>query len=163
MTTLPADPRIEAAGARTRQAAQERAAAYGPPKAQPTPKTDKEKKEELRKQRERFQAAGQRRFAAGPDLAGPDLAGAASAAPPHGATPAPCPGCGTAPPGRDDGPPHPSEPHPMNFTRCGEPGAPHPVNVIVVRRPTTRGTAVPTPMNLTRFTAPHRMRTRPAP
>jgi hypothetical protein len=70
MTTPLDDPRIEAAAARTKEAAQERAAAYGPPKWQPawkrqTEKTDQEKKKQLRKQRERLQAAGQRRFATG--------------------------------------------------------------------------------------------------
>lgn len=70
MTTPLDDPRIEAAGARTRQAAQESAAAYGPSKWQPmwkrrTPKTDQEKKKQPREQRARLQAAGRRRFAAG--------------------------------------------------------------------------------------------------
>lgn len=38
MTTPPDDPRAEAAAARTKEAAQERAAAYGPPKWQPVRK-----------------------------------------------------------------------------------------------------------------------------
>ncbi|GAA1545781.1 hypothetical protein GCM10009730_63570 [Streptomyces albidochromogenes] len=69
MTTPPADPRIEAVAARLREAAQERADAYGPPPAwEPIwkrprkPKADREKKQELRKQRKRLKAAGIRRF-----------------------------------------------------------------------------------------------------
>jgi hypothetical protein len=70
MTTPQDDPRIEAAAARTKQAAQERAAAYGPRwepiwKRPPAPKTDQDKKKELREQRERLQAAAQRHFTAG--------------------------------------------------------------------------------------------------
>jgi hypothetical protein len=69
--TTPADPRIEAAAARTKEAARERDAAYGPPRGRPdgkrprTANTDQEKKEELREQRKRLQTAGQRHFAAG--------------------------------------------------------------------------------------------------
>jgi hypothetical protein len=66
------DLRIEAAAARTKAAARERAAAYGPLRGRPdgksprTAKTDQEKKkEQLREQRKRLQAAGQRHFAAG--------------------------------------------------------------------------------------------------
>jgi hypothetical protein len=70
MSTPQYDPRIEAAAARTKQAAQERAAAYGPRrepirKRQPAPKTDQDRKKQARKQRERLQAAAQRHFTAG--------------------------------------------------------------------------------------------------
>ncbi|MFD8220838.1 hypothetical protein ACFV2U_46055 [Streptomyces sp. NPDC059697] len=71
MTTPPDDPRIEAAVARMREAAQERAAMLGPPLWAPiwkrprTPKSKAEKKRELRKQRRRLQDAGRRRFFAG--------------------------------------------------------------------------------------------------
>ncbi|MFE9636775.1 hypothetical protein [Streptomyces sp. NPDC006463] len=69
MTTPSEDPRIEAVAIRLREAAQARAEAYGPqPAWEPIwkrprkPKTDREKKAELRKQRKRRKAAGIRRF-----------------------------------------------------------------------------------------------------
>ncbi|WP_327321115.1 hypothetical protein OG735_00285 [Streptomyces sp. NBC_01210] len=66
MTTTPSsDPRIEAVAARLREAAQERAEAYGPPpiwKRPRKPKAAREKKAELAKQRKRLKAAGIRRF-----------------------------------------------------------------------------------------------------
>ncbi|WP_331759425.1 hypothetical protein [Streptomyces sp. NBC_01579] len=71
MTTPSEDPRIEAAAARLKEAAHERADAYGPPLWEPiwkrprTPKSQAQKKQELRKQRRRLQAAGRRRFFAG--------------------------------------------------------------------------------------------------
>jgi hypothetical protein len=67
----PQDPRIEDVLARLRHSAQERATTYGPPPWEPiwkrprTPKSDPEKKRELRKQRRRLQDAGRRRFVAG--------------------------------------------------------------------------------------------------
>ncbi|MFD5065412.1 hypothetical protein [Streptomyces sp. NPDC058394] len=73
MTMPPKDPRIEAAAAQVREAAQERADAYGPPPWEPIwkrPRTSKSQaqaqtKQELRKQRRRLQEAGRRRFFAG--------------------------------------------------------------------------------------------------
>ena len=71
MTTPSEDPRIEAAVARMREGAQERAAVLGPPPWEPlwrrprTPKSQAEKKRELRKQRRRLQDAGRRHFFAG--------------------------------------------------------------------------------------------------
>ncbi|MFF1847129.1 hypothetical protein ACFVW9_36315 [Streptomyces sp. NPDC058217] len=71
MTTPSEDPRIEAAAARMKEAAQERADAYGPLAWEPiwkrprTPKSQAQKKQELRKQRRRLQGAGRRRFFAG--------------------------------------------------------------------------------------------------
>ncbi|MFF7581139.1 hypothetical protein ACFZBE_40370 [Streptomyces sp. NPDC008061] len=71
MTTPPKDPRIEAAAARVKEAAQERADAYGPPPWEPiwkrprTPKSQAQMRQELRKQRRRLQEAGRRRFFAG--------------------------------------------------------------------------------------------------
>ncbi|MET7552136.1 hypothetical protein ABZS95_43060 [Streptomyces sp. NPDC005479] len=68
MTTPPDDPRIEAAAARMKEAAQERAATYGPSPWEPiwkrprTPKSQAQMKQELRKQRRRLQEAGRRRF-----------------------------------------------------------------------------------------------------
>ncbi|WP_236669596.1 hypothetical protein [Streptomyces antimycoticus] len=74
MTTPPKDPqiqedpRIEAAAARVKEGVQKRAVAYAPPPWQPIwkrprkPLTKAQKKERLRKQRERLQAAGRRRF-----------------------------------------------------------------------------------------------------
>ncbi|MFJ7209525.1 hypothetical protein ACIQWR_39090 [Streptomyces sp. NPDC098789] len=60
-TTPPADPRIEAVAARLKEAAQKRAEAYAPPtdwqpiwKRPRTPKSDADKKKELRKQRRRL-------------------------------------------------------------------------------------------------------------
>lgn len=107
MTVPPEDPRIEAVAARLREAVQERAAAYGPLPAWEAiwkrprkPKTDREKKQELRKQRK---AAGIRRFYAGQSRRpGPGPGRTASAVPPRAAMPAPCPGCGTPPPGCGD-------------------------------------------------------------
>ena len=71
MTTPSEDPRIEAVAARVKESAQERANAYGPPRWEPvwkrprTPKSQAQKKKELRKQRRRLQDAGRRRFIAG--------------------------------------------------------------------------------------------------
>ncbi|WP_308296900.1 hypothetical protein [Streptomyces sp. ISL-44] len=73
MTTTPSsDPRIEAVAARLREAAQERAATYGPPpawepiwKPPQKPKSIKARKAELAKQRKRLKAAGIRRFYGG--------------------------------------------------------------------------------------------------
>ncbi|MET8404358.1 hypothetical protein [Streptomyces sp900116325] len=71
MTMPSKDPRIEAAAARLKEAAQERADAYGPPPREPiwkrprTPKSQAQKKQELRKQRRRLQGAGRRRLFAG--------------------------------------------------------------------------------------------------
>ena len=71
MTTPPEDPRIEAAAARLKEAARERAVAYGAPSWEPiwkrprTPKSQALMKQELRKQRRRLQEAGRRRFFAG--------------------------------------------------------------------------------------------------
>ncbi|WP_331759459.1 hypothetical protein [Streptomyces sp. NBC_01579] len=71
MTTPPKDPRIEAAAAQVQASIQERADAYGAPRWEPiwkrprTPKSQAQKKQELRKQRRRLQAAGHRRFFAG--------------------------------------------------------------------------------------------------
>lgn len=67
----PEDPGIEAAVARLKEAAQERADVYGSPPWEPiwkrprTPKSQAQMKQELRKQRRRLQAAGHRRFFAG--------------------------------------------------------------------------------------------------
>ncbi|MFB6783424.1 hypothetical protein ACFCX0_40415 [Streptomyces sp. NPDC056352] len=68
--TTPEDPRIEEVLAHVRQGAQERAAAYPPPwepiwKRPRTPKSQAQKKQELREQRRRLQDAGCRRFFAG--------------------------------------------------------------------------------------------------
>ncbi|GGN45398.1 hypothetical protein [Streptomyces fuscichromogenes] len=72
MTIPPDDPRIEAALARVRQGAQERAAALGPPplwqpiwKRPRMPLTKAEKTKRLSRQRQRLQRAGQRRFFTG--------------------------------------------------------------------------------------------------
>jgi hypothetical protein len=71
MTMPSKDPRIEAAAARLKEAAQERADAYGPPPWEPiwkrprTPKSQAQMKQELRRQRRRLQDAGRRRFFAG--------------------------------------------------------------------------------------------------
>ncbi|MEU9158124.1 hypothetical protein AB0D59_48265 [Streptomyces sp. NPDC048417] len=71
MTTPPNDPRIEAALARVRQGAQERADVLGPPPWQPIwkrprkPLTKAERKKRLLLQRQRLQQAGQRRVCAG--------------------------------------------------------------------------------------------------
>ncbi|MFD5935528.1 hypothetical protein [Streptomyces sp. NPDC060333] len=70
MTDMPpADPRIEAVAARLKEAAHERAGAFGPPpvwqpiwKRPRKPKSIKAKKAELAKQRKRLKAAGVRRF-----------------------------------------------------------------------------------------------------
>ncbi|MGW3747346.1 hypothetical protein ACWD62_44425 [Streptomyces sp. NPDC005146] len=71
MTMPPKDPRIEAAAARVKEAAQECADAYGPSPWEPIwkrpriPKSQAQMKQELRKQRRRLQRAGRRRFFAG--------------------------------------------------------------------------------------------------
>lgn len=68
--TVQDDPRIEAAAARVRQAAQQRAAAYGAPPWEPlwkrsrTPKSKAQKMQKLHQQRQRLQEAGRRRLAA---------------------------------------------------------------------------------------------------
>ncbi|MEV6742377.1 hypothetical protein AB0N14_38100 [Streptomyces sp. NPDC051104] len=69
--STPQEPRIEAALARVRAGAQERAAVLGPSPWEPiwkrsrTPKSKAQKKRELRKQRRRLQDAGRRHFVAG--------------------------------------------------------------------------------------------------
>ncbi|MFB6710425.1 hypothetical protein ACFCW6_37705 [Streptomyces sp. NPDC056333] len=71
MTTPSKDTRIGAAAARVQEAVQERADAYGPPPWEPiwkrprTPKSQAQKKQELRKRRRRLQDGGHHRFIAG--------------------------------------------------------------------------------------------------
>jgi hypothetical protein len=119
MTTPQQDPRIEAAAARTRQAAPEWATAYGPRpwqsawKRAPASKIDQEKKKELREQRKRLQAAGQATSPPG-SPAGPGPAAAGTAAPPPGTMPVPRPGRGTPPRGDE-----------ANRIDIGRPGGAH--------------------------------------
>ncbi|GAA3482302.1 hypothetical protein [Streptomyces yanii] len=71
MTMPSQDSRIEAAAARLKEAAQERADAYGAPLWEPiwkrprTSKSQAQMKQELRNQRRWLQGAGRRRFFAG--------------------------------------------------------------------------------------------------
>ncbi|WP_052868734.1 hypothetical protein [Streptomyces niger] len=71
MTTPPEDPKIEAVAALVKDGVRERAASYGPPswepirKRPPEPKSEAQKKKELREQRRRLKATGIRRLVAG--------------------------------------------------------------------------------------------------